>query len=99
MSLRLINVKCECYKLRQNNCDDKIRRINLYFNKISEIKMNQYKHFCKRFNKLLKRLSRDVVKNERFALFFLFIFFKQFCQKSNDFNIKFHKTFIKICEF
>ena len=76
MSLRLINVKCECYKLKQNNCDDKIRRIDLYFNKIFEIKINQHKHFYKRFNKSSKRLSCDVVKNKRFILFFLFIFFK-----------------------
>ena len=40
MSLRLIRIKCECYELRQNNCDDKIRRIDLYFNEIFKIKMN-----------------------------------------------------------
>ena len=99
MLLRLINVKCECYKLKQNNYDDKIRRIDLYFNKIFKIKMNQHERFCKHFNKSSKRLSRDVVKNERFVLFFLFIFFKQFRQRLNDFNIKSHETFIKICEF
>ena len=99
MSLRLINVRCECYKLKQNNCDDKIRRIDFYYNKISEIKMNQHEHFYKCFDKSSKRLFRDVVKNERFALLFLFIFFKQFRQKLNDFNIKFHEMFIKICEF
>ena len=97
--LRLFNVKRECYVLKQNNCDNKVRCINLYFIKIIEIKMNQYNYFYKHFNKSLKYLFRDIVKNERFVLFFLFIFFKQFRQKSNDFNIKFHETFIKICEF
>ena len=99
MLLRLINVKCKCYELKQNNCDDKIRRIDFYFNKILEIKMNQHKRFYKRFDKSSKRLFRDVVKDEQFVLLFLFIFFKQFCQKSNDFNIKSYKTFIKICKF
>ena len=99
MSLRLINVRCECYELKQNNCDDKIRRIDFYFNKIFEIKMNQHERFCKCFDKSSKRLFRDVVKNERFVLFFLFISFKQFRQKSSDLNIKSHETFIKICEF
>ena len=99
MSLRLINVKCKCYKLKQNNYDDKIRRINFYFNEISKIKMNQHERFCKCFNKSLKRLSRDVIKNEQFTLLFLFIFFKQFRQRSSDFNIKSHETFIKIYKF
>ena len=64
MSLHLINVKCKCYKLKQNNCDDKIQRIDFYFNEISEIKMNQYKRFHKRFDKSSKYLSRDVIKNK-----------------------------------
>ena len=99
MSLRLFSVIRERHELKQNNCNDKIRRIDFYFNEIAEIKMNQHKRFYKRFNKSSKRLSRDVVKNERFVLFFLFIFLKQFRQKPSDLNIKFHKTFIKICEF
>ena len=64
MLLRLINVKCECYELKQNNYDDKTRRIDLYFNEISEIKMNQHKHFYKHFDKSSKRLSRDIIKNK-----------------------------------
>ena len=40
MLLRLFNVIRERHELKQNNCDDKIRRINLYFNEIVEIKMN-----------------------------------------------------------
>ena len=99
MSLRLFNVIRERHELKQNNYNDKIRRINLFFNEIIEIKINQHKHFYKRFNKLSKRLFRDVVKNEQFILLFLFTFLKQFRQKSNDFNIKFHETFIEICEF
>ena len=62
--LRLINVKCKYYKLKQNNCNNKIQCIDFYFNEIFEIKMNQHERFYKRFNKSLKRLSRDVVKNE-----------------------------------
>ena len=61
--------------------------------------MNQHERFYKHFDKSSKRLFRNVVKNEQFIQFSLFIFFKQFCQKLNDFNIKFHETFIKICEF
>ena len=99
MSLRLLNVIRERFELKQNNCDDKIRRIDLYFNEIVKIKMNQHERFYKCFDKSSKRLSRDVVKNERFVLLFLFISFKQFCQKSSDFNIKSYETFIKICEF
>ena len=99
MLLCLFNVIHERHKLKQNNCDDKIRRINLYFNEIAEIKINQHECFYKRFNKSSKRLSRDVVKNEQFVLLFLFTFLKQFRQKSNNLNIKFHETFIKICEF
>ena len=64
MLLRLFNVICERHELKQNNCDDKIQRIYLYFNKVAEIKMNQHERFCKRFNKSSKRLFRDVVKNE-----------------------------------
>ena len=64
MLLRFINFKCEFYKLKQNNCDNKIQRIDFYFNEIIEIKMNQHKRFYKCFNKSLKRLFRDVVKNE-----------------------------------
>ena len=78
MLLRLFNVIRERHELKQNNCDDKIRRIDFYFNEIVEIKINQHEHFYKRFDKLSKRLSCDVVKNERFALFFLFTFLKQF---------------------
>ena len=78
MLLRLLNVIRERHKLKQNNCDDKIRRIDFYFNEIVEIKMNQHEHFYKCFNKLSKRLSCDVAKNEQFVLLFLFIFFKQF---------------------
>ena len=66
----------ERHKLKQNNYNNKIQRINLYFNETVEIKMNQHERFRKRFNKSSKRLSRDVVKNEQFVLFFLFIFFK-----------------------
>ena len=99
MLLRLFSVIHERHELKQNNCDNKIQRIDFYFNEIVEIKMNQHERFYKHFNKLSKRLSRDVVKNERFVLLFLFTFFKQFCQKSSDFNIKSYKTFIKICEF
>ena len=64
MSLRLFNVIRERHELKQNNCDDKTRRINFYFNEIAEIKMNQHERFCKRFNKSSKRLFRDVVKNK-----------------------------------
>ena len=76
MLLRLFNVIRERYKLKQNNCDDKIRRIDFYFNEIIKIKMNQYERFYKHFDKSLKRLSCDIVKNKQFALFFLFTFFK-----------------------
>ena len=99
MSLCLFNVIRERHELKQINYDDKIRRIDFYFNKIVEIKMNQYKRFYKRFNKSLKCLSRDIVKNKQFTLFFLFISFKHFRQELNNFNIKSYKMFIKICEF
>ena len=64
MLLRLFYVCHERYKLKQNRCNDKSRRIDFYFDKIFEIKMNQHKCFCKRLNELLKRLSRDLFKNE-----------------------------------
>ena len=62
--MRLFRVVRERQKLKQNNCDDKIRRIDFYFNEIAEIKMNQHERFYKCFNKSLKRLSHDVVKNK-----------------------------------
>ena len=99
ISLRLFNVIRECHELKQNNCDDKIQYIDLYFNEIIEIKMNQHKYFYKCFNKSSKRLSCNVVKDEWFVLLYLFIFFKQFRQKLNNFNIKSHETFIKSCKF
>ena len=40
MSLRLFNVEREYHELKQNNCDNKIQRIDFYFNEIIEIKMN-----------------------------------------------------------
>ena len=40
MSLHLFSVIRERHKLKQNNYNDKIQRINLYFNKIVKIKMN-----------------------------------------------------------
>ena len=64
MLLHLFNVIRERHELKQNNCDDKTRRIDFYFNEIIEIKMNQYKRFCKRFNKSSKRLFHDIIKNE-----------------------------------
>ena len=64
MLLRLFNVIRERHELKQNNCDNKIQRIDFYFNKIIEIKINQHKRFCKCFNKSSKYLFRDIVKNE-----------------------------------
>ena len=64
MLLRLFSVIHKYHKLKQNNCDDKIRRIDFYFNEIIEIKMNQHERFCKHFDKSSKRLFRDIVKNE-----------------------------------
>ena len=61
--------------------------------------MNQHKRFRKRFNELSKRLPCSLFKNEKFILFLLFIFFKQFRQSANDFTIDFHNTFIKIRKF
>ena len=78
MLLRLFNVIRKRYELKQNNCNDKISRIDFYFKKIAEIKMNQHERFYKRFNKSLKRLFCDIVKNKQFVLLFSFIFFKQF---------------------
>ena len=60
--------------------------------------MNQHERFYKHFDKSSKRLFRNVIKNEQFALLFLFTFFKQFCQRMNNLNIKFYETFIKICK-
>ena len=40
MLLRLSRVVRERHELKQNNCDNKIRRIDFYFNEITEIKMN-----------------------------------------------------------
>ena len=64
MSLRLFNVIRERHELKSNNYNDKIQRIDFYLNKIIKIKINQHEYFYKRFNKLLKRLSCDVVKNK-----------------------------------
>ena len=61
--------------------------------------MNQHERFYKRFNKSSKRLFRNVIKDEQFALLFLFIFFKQFRQKLHNLNIKSHEMFIKIYKF
>ena len=79
MSLRLFYADHERYKLKQNHCNGKFWCIDFYFNEISEIKMNQHEHFCKRFDELSEHLSRDLFKDEWFTLSFLFIFFKQFC--------------------
>ena len=38
--LRLFSVVRERYELKRNNYDNKIQRINFYFNKIAEIKIN-----------------------------------------------------------
>ena len=99
MSLRLFYACHERYKLRQNYCNDKLRRIDFYFDEISEVKMNQHKRFHKRFKESSKCLSRDLLKDEWFILSFLFIFFKQFRQSTSDLNIEFHKTFIEIRKF
>ena len=99
ISLYLFYADYERYKLRQNRCNDKFWCIDFYSDEISEIKINQHKCFYKRFDKLSKHLSRDLFKDEWLILSFLFISFKQFCQSTSDFNIEFHKTFIKICKF
>ena len=78
MLLCLFYVDHKRYKLRQNCCNDKLWCIDFYFNEISEVKMNQHKHFRKRFDESSKRLPRDLWKDEWFILSFLFIFFKQF---------------------
>ena len=64
MSLRLFYVCHKYYKLKQNRCNNKFRRIDFYFDEISKIKMNQYERFYKRFNESSKRLSRDLFKDE-----------------------------------
>ena len=64
MSLRLISVRCKYYELKQNNYDDKISRIDFYFNKVFEIKINQHERFHKCFDESSKFLSLDVVKNK-----------------------------------
>ena len=64
MSLRLFYVDHEHYKLKQNRCNDKSWCIDFYFDEISEIKMNQYERFRKRFNESSERLSRDLLKDE-----------------------------------
>ena len=61
--------------------------------------MNEYKNFNKYIDKMLKRLSNFCVEIKKFVLFFIFIIFKQFCQRVNDACIKFYKTFIKIYKF
>ena len=99
MPLRLFYADHECYKLKQDRCNDKFWCIDFYFDEIFEIKMNQHECFCKRFNELSKRLSRDLLKDEWFILSFLLTFFKQFRQSTNDFNIESYKTFKKICKF
>ena len=99
MSLCLFYVDHERYKLKQNRCNDKFWSIDFYFNKISEIKMNQHKHFRKRFDESSKRLLRGLLKNEWLILSFLLIFFKQFRQSTSDFSIESDKMFIKIYKF
>ena len=99
MSLRLFYVGHERYKLKQNRCNDKFWCIDFYFNEISEIKMNQYERFCKRFNESSKHLSCDLFKDEWFILFLLSISFKQFRQSTSDLSIKSDKTFIEIRKF
>ena len=64
MSLRLFYVYHERYKLKQNCCNDKFLCIDFYSNEIFEIKINQHKHFCKRFDESSKRLSRNLFKDE-----------------------------------
>ena len=61
--------------------------------------MNEHKNFNKCVDETLKRLSNFCVEIEKFVLLFIFIVFKQFCQRVNDACIKSYKTFIKICEF
>ena len=61
--------------------------------------MNQHERFHKRFNESSERLFRDLIKDEWFILFLLFIFFKQFRQNTSDLNIESDKTFIKIRKF
>ena len=99
MSLRLFYVGHERYKLKQNCCNNKFWCIDFYSDEISKIKINQHERFCKRFDELSKRLPRDLLKDEWFILSFLLTFFKQFRQSTNDFSIKFDKTFIKIRKF
>ena len=99
MSLRLIHVDHDRYKLKQNYCNDKLWCIDFYFNEVFEIKMNQHKRFCKRFNESSKRMPRDLFKTEWLIFFLLFTFFKQFRQSTSDSNIKLHKIVTKICKF
>ena len=96
MSARLIYADHERYKLKQNRCDGKLWCISFYFNKISEIEMNQHERFYERLNKSSKRLSCAVLKDEWLILFFLLTSFKQFCQSTNNLNIESHETFIEI---
>ena len=99
MPLRLFYADHECYKLKQDRCNDKFWCIDFYFDKISEIKINQHERFRKRFDESSERLPCDLLKDEWFILSFLFTLFKQFRQSTNDLNIEFDKTFIKICKF
>ena len=64
MSSRLIYVDHERYKLKQNRCDDKFSCMDFYFNKISEIKINQHKYFHERSNELSKYLFYDLFKTK-----------------------------------
>ena len=83
MSLRLIYVDHERYKLKWNRFNNKFWCIDFHFDEVFEIKINQHKRFYKRFDESSKRLSRSFFKNEWFILSFLLIFFKQFrCQRA-----------------